>query len=134
MVLFKNISLLLLSALFAVVITACNKTSDNAGSAGGEPGSSSAGGTTGGSDSMSQHADNAKESVDDAAITVKVKTAILDDPALKVAEIHVSTNGGVVTLTGTVDSAQNSDHAKAVVGAVDGVKSVDNQLTVKAGG
>jgi hyperosmotically inducible protein len=72
--------------------------------------------------------------MDDAGITTKVKTAILNDPELKVLQIHVATNNGVVTLTGTVDSPANSDHAKNVAGAVKGVKSVDNQLTVKTAG
>ena len=134
MVSFKNISLLVFSALFAVAVTACNKTSDNTASSNGEPGGNAAGtAPSGSSDTMSQKSGTG-EAVGDAAVTMKVKTAILSDPALKVAEIHVTTNGGVVTLTGNIDSAANSDHAKNVVAAIEGVKSVDNQLTVKPAG
>ena len=43
--------------------------------------------------------------VDDAAITAKVKTAIMAEPGLKATEINVDTKDAVVTLTGTVPSA-----------------------------
>ena len=84
-------------------------------------------------DSVHGKAEDAERSVSDAAITTKVKAAILNDPALKVLQIHVDTVGGVVTLTGTVDATQNIDHAKRVVSSVDGVRSVNNKLEVRAG-
>ena len=43
--------------------------------------------------------------VDNSAITGKVKTAILKDPALKVMQIDVTTYKNVVQLSGFVDSA-----------------------------
>ena len=42
------------------------------------------------------------EYVDDTVITTKVKAAIFNDPALKVAEINVETFKGVVQLSGFV--------------------------------
>jgi osmotically-inducible protein OsmY len=41
------------------------------------------------------------EYVDDTAVTAKVKTAILEQPGLKSAEINVETFKGVVQLSGS---------------------------------
>jgi hyperosmotically inducible protein len=74
----------------------------------------------------------AGDKIDDAAITAKVKTALIGEPGLKALKIDVDTANGVVTLSGAVDSPQNLDRATQVAQAVDGVKSVDNRLNVKA--
>lgn len=75
--------------------------------------------------------DKAEENLDDAAITAKVKTAILAEPGLKSLEISVDTVQNVTTLTGTVDSPQNSDKAQQVAAAVSGVKAVENKLVIQ---
>ncbi len=69
--------------------------------------------------------------VDDAAITGKVKTAILQDAALKVMDIHVDTYKSVVQLSGFVDTPQMIGQAGAVASQVSGVASVQNDLLVK---
>ncbi len=69
--------------------------------------------------------------VDDSAITTKVKTAILQDPTLKVMEIDVTTTKDVVQLTGSVDTPQMVARATTVAGQVSGVVSVQNDLIVK---
>jgi len=69
--------------------------------------------------------------IDDAEITAKVKGAIFAEPGLKTLQIGVDTVKGVVTLTGSVDSQQNSDRARGLASAVAGVKEVDNQLMLK---
>ena len=71
--------------------------------------------------------------VDDAAITAKVKTAIMAEPGLKATDINVDTKDAVVTLTGTVDSAPLKDKAKQIASGVSGVKSVQDNLTAKSG-
>lgn len=76
----------------------------------------------------------AGEAAIDSAITVKVKTALLADPDIKSLKIDVDTNDGVVTLNGTVPSAANATRAATVAKGIDGVKSVQNRLTVKAPG
>lgn len=68
------------------------------------------------------------QAVDDTEITTKVKAAIFAEPGLKTLQISVDTVKGVVTLSGTVDSQASSDRAKAVAGAVAGVKEVANKL------
>ncbi len=75
--------------------------------------------------------DKAGDAAGDAMVTGKVKTALLADPDIKALRIDVDTKGGVVALSGTADSAAHSDKATSVARGVDGVKSVDNRLTVK---
>jgi len=76
----------------------------------------------------------ASQSIDDGTITVKVKTAMLSDPALKPPQINVQTKDGVVTLVGAVDSQAQKEQATQVTQNVNGVKSVVDNLTVKATG
>ena len=68
---------------------------------------------------------------DDSTITAKVKSAILDDPSLKVFDISVETFKGVVQLSGFVNSAEIRSRAAVVASRVSGVKSVKNSLIVK---
>lgn len=71
------------------------------------------------------------EYVDDSVITTKVKTAILDEPGLKVSEIKVQTYKGIVQLSGFVSSRADINGAVRVASAVGGVKSVTNDMQVK---
>ena len=71
------------------------------------------------------------EYVDDTMITTKVKTAILNEPTLKVAEINVETFKGVVQLSGFVSSQADINKAVEVARGVGGVKSVKNDMRVK---
>ena len=71
------------------------------------------------------------EYFDDTVITTKVKSAILNEPTLKVAEINVETFKGVVQLSGFVASPAASAKAVEVTRAVGGVKSVKNDMRVK---
>jgi|SRR6185369_14681 len=71
--------------------------------------------------------------VDDAAITAKVKTAIMAEPGLKATEINVDTKDAVVTLTGTVPSAPLKDRAKEIATNVSGVRSVQDNLVARSG-
>ena len=69
--------------------------------------------------------------VDNTVITAKVKSAILQDPALKVMQIKVITYDDVVQLSGFVDTAGMKAHAGTVASQVAGVSSVRNDLVVK---
>ena len=71
------------------------------------------------------------EYIDDSVITTKVKTAIFDDPSLKVFEISVETFKGEVRLSGFVNSEQIVRKAGEVAGKVEGVRSVKNNLAVR---
>lgn len=71
--------------------------------------------------------------VDDAMITTKVKAALLADGGLKDIMIDVDTSKGDVTLSGAVSSQAQIDKALEIARGVEGVKNVDNKLTVKTG-
>lgn len=81
--------------------------------------------------SSSRTSESTGEYVDDAAITTKVKAAILGEPGLKSLQIGVETYKDVVQLSGFVDSAQAKTRAGEVAAGVAGVKSVRNNLVVK---
>jgi hyperosmotically inducible protein len=55
-------------------------------------------------EAASANAEKARVYIDDAAITAKIKAALLADPVLQVLQISVATTDGVVTLSGEVDS------------------------------
>ncbi|HET9023407.1 MAG TPA: BON domain-containing protein [Burkholderiaceae bacterium] len=74
----------------------------------------------------------ASAAVDDAAITTKVKAALLADDQVKGTQINVDTNGGTVKLTGTVDSATQVARAMEIARGVNGVQKVENNLTASA--
>jgi osmotically-inducible protein OsmY len=67
----------------------------------------------------------------DARTTTRVKTAIYNEPELKVMAIHVSTDEGVVTLSGTVKTKAERAKAIQVARKVEGVKQVKNDLALE---
>lgn len=69
--------------------------------------------------------------IDDSMITTKVKTAILNEPSLKVMQINVETFKGTVQLSGFVKSPQDVITAEQVARGVNGVKLVRNDLLVR---
>jgi hyperosmotically inducible protein len=69
--------------------------------------------------------------LDDSVVTVKVKTALMSDPATKGNEIAVTTHKGVVQLSGFVDSAADQERATTVARSVEGVQNVLNETTLK---
>ena len=71
------------------------------------------------------------EYVDDSVITTKVKAAIFNEPGLKVSEVQVETFKGVVQLSGFVSSRADIKGAVRVASAVNGVKSVTNDMQLK---
>ena len=71
------------------------------------------------------------EQVDDAALLTSVKSALAADPVTEAGEINVDVNRGVVKLAGFVDSSQEKQKAGEVARKVDGVQSVQNDISVK---
>ena len=69
--------------------------------------------------------------VDDGIITAKVKSALLADPDIKSLDIAVVTSKGEAQLSGFVDNQTQIDRAIEVARAVDGVKSVASEMSVK---
>lgn len=69
--------------------------------------------------------------VDDSAITAKVKAALVANPDTKAHEINVTTEQGVVMLSGFVDSNEERHAAVQVAQGVQGVRRVDDALQIK---
>ncbi|CAH0228083.1 Osmotically-inducible protein Y [Rahnella aquatilis] len=86
-------------------------------------------------DSAGAKIDSSMKKVDnymgDSAITAKVKSALVDDKAIKSSDISVTTNSGVVTLSGFVGSQAEAEQAVAAATKVEGVKSVSDKLHTK---
>ena len=76
-------------------------------------------------------AEKAGDAVVDAAITGKVKTALIADPDVKALKIDVDTKNNVVTLNGSADTQAHADKAVSIAKGIEGVRSVENRLTVK---
>ena len=71
------------------------------------------------------------EYIDDAAITTKVKSAMIADTEVSALHISVETVNGVVHLTGSANTQHESDKAAMIARNVIGVKSVVNDIHVK---
>jgi hyperosmotically inducible periplasmic protein len=84
--------------------------------------------------SVKDRAESTGEYIDDSVITLKVKTAILNDPTFKgqQSQISVTTVNGVVTLSGTVDSEPSIGRALELTNNQKNVKSVVIDLEVDA--
>jgi osmotically-inducible protein OsmY len=70
------------------------------------------------------------ETIDDATITARVKTALLNDPDVGGLAIDVDTSLGVVTMSGVVKSPAEEQRAVAVARRVGGVRDVRSTLQV----
>jgi osmotically-inducible protein OsmY len=81
-------------------------------------------------DKTSEGIAKAGDKTHDAALTGKVKASFSKEPLLKETAIDVSTDGGVVTLKGTVASEDAKARAEVLASEVTGVSRVDNQLVV----
>ena len=80
-------------------------------------------------DTPTAHSDSAGAALSDTAITAKVKATFVGKDSLKGSHIKVVTTNGVVTLSGTAVSSESKSAAVDLAKGVDGVKSVDDELT-----
>ena len=74
------------------------------------------------------------ETIDDAALTAKVKAALVDNDIVEAGEVNVNTYRGVVQLSGFVDSNEEKTQATQAAKSVSGVKDVRNDLKVQGEG
>lgn len=82
-------------------------------------------------ESAGRAADRAVTAIDDAAITARVKAAVMAEPGLRPLGIGVETRDGVVTLAGTVNGPDQRQRALQIAQGVAGVRAIDDQLVVK---
>ena len=68
--------------------------------------------------------------VTDSWLTLQTKLALLADERVSSADVHVTTQRGVITLHGKVASAAEQQAAEEIALKIEGQKQVVNQLTV----
>jgi hyperosmotically inducible protein len=69
--------------------------------------------------------------VDDGVLTARVKAALIGISVANAMDINVETRSGVVQLNGFVSTAEAKETAESAAVSVEGVRSVENNLTVK---
>ena len=72
-----------------------------------------------------------QESVSEAGITAKIKAKMALDDSVKSRSINVTTDGSIVTVSGTVESVKEHDRAIALARETDGVSQVVDRLRVQ---
>lgn len=70
----------------------------------------------------------------DGWLHIKTKSALLSADDLRDSTINVDVDNAAITLRGSVANAAQKAKAEATAKGIDGVKSVKNQLTIKADG
>jgi hyperosmotically inducible periplasmic protein len=73
---------------------------------------------------------NAAGGMDDATITARVKTMLLNDTQIGATKIDVTTTDGIVTVSGTVKSQAEATRAVELARQVTGVREVKSALHV----
>jgi osmotically-inducible protein OsmY len=71
------------------------------------------------------------ETIDDATVTTRVKTAFINDPVVGAMRIDVDTFKGVVTLSGSVKSKDEETKAVALARSIKGVTDVKSTLQIQ---
>ncbi|HTD66527.1 MAG TPA: BON domain-containing protein [Candidatus Limnocylindria bacterium] len=71
------------------------------------------------------------EHIDDKAESTRVRGALSDDTQYKYDDVKVQTFKGVVQLSGFVNSREQKNRAGDLAKKVEGVKEVENNITVK---
>ena len=69
--------------------------------------------------------------IDDASITAQVKIALLLHRSTSALSTKVETNDGVVTMYGKASNAAEKDLVNKLVNDINGVKSVNNRMTIQ---
>ena len=71
------------------------------------------------------------EYLDDQTLTARVKSALFADPNVSGFQVNVDSYKGVVSLSGFVDTAAQKARAEDIARQVNGVRQVQNNLSVK---
>lgn len=142
----RIVQIIAVSAL-AFGLAACNKAGED-GQTAGQKLDSAIANTEKAADNAAANASNAATNAADAAkdagnavaaaadsasITAAVNAGLIKDTELSAIKIDVDTKDGIVTLTGEAPNQAAKDRAGDIAKAVEGVSSVNNNLTVKAG-
>jgi len=71
--------------------------------------------------------------IDDGIIAAKVKSSLIADADVKSFEIKVEVHKGEVQLSGFVDNQMQIDRATKIAYQIEGVKGIQNNMTLKEG-
>jgi osmotically-inducible protein OsmY len=71
------------------------------------------------------------EAIDDHATSMRVKGALSNDAQYKYDGVDVKTFKGTVQLSGFVDTRAQKSRAEELAKGVEGVKDIENNITVK---
>src|SRR5438477_11859154 len=71
------------------------------------------------------------EHIDDRATSMRVKKALADDPEYKYTGVDVKTFKGTTQLSGFVNTRAQKSRAADFAKKVDGVRTVENNITIK---
>jgi osmotically-inducible protein OsmY len=71
------------------------------------------------------------QTLDDATVQTRVKTAILNDPQIGGDQIDVASENGVVTLSGVIKAPEHEARAADLARKIGGVKDVKTSLKVQ---
>ena len=82
-------------------------------------------------DSASNAAGKLGETVDDGALTAKIKSKMALDDYVEARDINVDTSNAIVTLTGDVGSVEQRDRALRLARETEGVTKVVDRLRVR---
>jgi hyperosmotically inducible protein len=72
------------------------------------------------------------DELSDGSVTMKVKLQLLEKLGAEALEIDVDTTNGAVRLSGDVEKRASVELATSIAKSVDGVASVDNDLTLES--
>lgn len=87
------------------------------------------------SEKASNASDKARVAVKDSVITTKIKAAFVKDKTVSAMKVKVDTDDkGVVTLAGTAKSQAEIDQAVSLAKGVEGVTTVNNNITLATKG
>ena len=70
--------------------------------------------------------------VDDATITTQIKSRFIENKDVDASSIRVETLNGTVMLSGFAKNALEKSTAEAIARKVSGVKSVKNEIAIRA--
>lgn len=102
-----------LAGILAVSISACSNSTDSVGD---QASSSSVGNV-----------------IDDSLITTRIKSALMANPKINSYDFKVETRKGDVLISGFVNNQVEIDMATVLIKAVDGVKTIQNNVVLKNG-
>ncbi len=78
-----------------------------------------------------QYTQSTGEKIDDSTTSMRVKSALGDDTQFKYPMVEVKTFKGTTQLSGFVNTRAQKSRAAEIASGVQGVKSVENNITVK---